>query len=844
MIEHLFTQFIRSLGIFFRTIRAFFTRKLVGLSARLRRLFNFSRNATKIAMSSLQGAAAMAQKPSKREDYIETDRLFISKALLLWLVAGAVALGLAVYFVIWPFVLSHFLTARFFVEDKRVENWTGRVILYYDKKKTVPMRSGRLTDGRLEGEGKEYDENGVLSYEGSFRAGLYNGTGSAYENGVLVYTGDYAEGLRSGTGKLYTNGNLFYEGQFQADVPSGEGTSYYAGGGIAYRGEFANGVFEGQGTSFSRQGTRMYEGGFSGGLYNGQGSLYLSRRERITAVFSEGEPEGAVRWLKNGILYYEGEWGSTCAEGFGKIYTQTGNVLYEGRVTGGTLDGPWLLDLGLDEFRSAMGEGKLTEETNPGGGFTITSTALGLTAQCRFRQDGTDASVQTVGVFQAQGDGKDWVELLPERLTGSGVWTGEVEMPAVQGIPLPAGTYQAQEKEEESYWQLLLFNESGSPVLYQCGRREEELPEISGPVGFPADEAGDSRTSALLASLDLMEDTGAAAANGGTESNPYLGSTDPGSALAACQDGEAGAQLMNALLLYWENAERRTAAENNLARTQQLLDDAAALGGSTDTLEAACMALADTIETCAHEMSKAAMAAQTAANADPAAYDAAAAAVMFDPAQLNTENLALTTAAYVQGKGGTVDPASMALDLKTALVDLSTSYQAVQAAIRNYEDAGNASQQAATAYAMETGSKTGWFTALSAKEDSRAALVAAISSFSRQANELNRQSGGWVSRSCGWYASEFTELFQLESQEQPVEQKPLEERLEEILQGIKDEEPPEEENAPEQAAKEPENDGKTEGKTESENAPELESETASEDPEDVTDTPAEPEEGM
>ena len=56
MFEHVFTQLIRSFGIFFRTIRAFFTRRLVGLTARVRRLFNFSRNATKIAASSLQGA--------------------------------------------------------------------------------------------------------------------------------------------------------------------------------------------------------------------------------------------------------------------------------------------------------------------------------------------------------------------------------------------------------------------------------------------------------------------------------------------------------------------------------------------------------------------------------------------------------------------------------------------------------------------------------------------------------------------------------------------------------------------------------------------------------------------
>ena len=68
MLNHLFTQFLRSFGIFFRTIRAFFTRQLVGLGARIRRMTNFSRQATKVASASLQSAVAAAKKPTKRED--------------------------------------------------------------------------------------------------------------------------------------------------------------------------------------------------------------------------------------------------------------------------------------------------------------------------------------------------------------------------------------------------------------------------------------------------------------------------------------------------------------------------------------------------------------------------------------------------------------------------------------------------------------------------------------------------------------------------------------------------------------------------------------------------------
>ena len=55
MLSYLLRQLTNSLGIFFRTIRAFFTRKLVGAQSYLRRITNFSRQATKVASASLQG---------------------------------------------------------------------------------------------------------------------------------------------------------------------------------------------------------------------------------------------------------------------------------------------------------------------------------------------------------------------------------------------------------------------------------------------------------------------------------------------------------------------------------------------------------------------------------------------------------------------------------------------------------------------------------------------------------------------------------------------------------------------------------------------------------------------
>ncbi len=309
----------------------------MGLGAQLRRLTNFSRHATKAASSSLQGVMSAAQKPTQPSDYVETGRLYISKALIIRILVGIVALFLLIYFVIWPFILSRFLTARFYEEDKRVENWSGRVIVYSDKKKRLPLYSGRLEDGVLQGECRQYDRTGVLLYEGQLKDGEKTGSGKEYENGVLAYDGQFAAGFYSGRGKRYENGQLVYDGQYDAGLRSGSGVAYEDGQ-LLYRGQFLDDLYEGRGKLY-KDGNLFYDGGFHAGAAEGTGIVYEDGRVAFEGQFMNGLYEGRGKLYEEGVLRYDGSFHAGVPEGTGTAYYPSGRIAYQGSYLAGKPDG-------------------------------------------------------------------------------------------------------------------------------------------------------------------------------------------------------------------------------------------------------------------------------------------------------------------------------------------------------------------------------------------------------------------------------------------------------------------------------------------------------------------------
>ena len=258
--------------------------------------------------------------------------------------------------------------------------------------------------------------------------------------------------------------------------------------------------------------------------------------------------------------------------------------------------------------------------------------------------------------------------------------------------------------------------------------------------------------------------------------NPYYGQADVSGAFSGCAIASDAARAVEAMLDYWENAEQRAALEGSLTRTQELLRDAqnaqASGTGSADAvsaLQSRQTELNGQISVCTTEMAKAAMAAAAAGGGDPALYDLSELSVLFDPTTLQVNDLALVAAAYAQA-GGDADSADSAADdartlaLKTALADLTAAYSGVNSARSTYEQAASAASDAAGAYAMGTGSKAGWYEALSARADSQTALYQAVGVFTRQANTLNELTGGWVSRTQDWLAEALLPLYDTSAQ--------------------------------------------------------------------------------
>ena len=797
MLSYLLRQLTNSFGIFFRTIRAFFTRKLVGAWSYLRRITNFSRQATKVATASFQGAAAAVKKPTKREDYIETQRLFISKSFLILLAVGLVLAGLLVYFVVWPFLLSHFFTARFYQGDEKLSDWSGRVIVCYDEEKKNPMYQGTLENGLLQGKGQEYDEEGLLRYEGNFVDGLRSGDGRLYEAGVLVYEGQFSDGEINGMGTAYEDGVKCYEGAFVDGLYEGSGTAYYPSGVKAYAGSFSAGLYEGEGTAYSEDGQMCYKGAFSQGLYEGEGTeydedgqvrykglfsaglyegsgtIYLSDGDRIQSEFAAGVAGGTIQWYQDGKLWYDGSADDLTPDGFGTLYAENGKVVYAGEFDQGTLDGEWLLGLTAAELREAFGEASLTEWDGDGGFFVENST-LGLTALCSYQQGETESLVYQLW-FAPEGESA-WAELLPwETGSEASLWArlDREEPPEEQQLQAaflqPDGSADGEWYQRQFYYEsygctLLCPNRTAAPVQI-CWSRE--MTQTGDTAADPVQSQAQERLDQLLSVLD---GTGGGSSSDDAGSGAGLGDVERllGLMLTA-QDGEA---LIDALIDYYVYGEMTASLEasqpllqQELAQAQTRLQRGEGSQTEVDQAQSALDSLDERLAQYRTAQEQADLTVQDLSKLSAADYDLRPVLLVFDPVGLDVSALydaALTYAQDTAAGQQTVDAAALEREVKSAVLELELSYEAVRSARKTAEAAAAEVETVTQAYAKGTADRSALYDAQCARDEAAAALYQAAGTFAHQANGLNTLSGGWVAEQFDWMAETFAALFQSE----------------------------------------------------------------------------------
>lgn len=768
----------------------------MGVTSYLRRITNFSRQATKVASASVQGVAAAVKKPTKREDYIETERLFISKSFLILAAAALVLFGLFCYFVAWPFILSRFLTARFYYEDSRIPEWSGKVIVYYDREKRTPMYSGRLEEGVLQGAGKEYDGDGLLTYEGSFSDGVRSGSGVGYEAGVLVYEGQFQNGVYEGMGSLYEAGRLAYQGSFSEGLPNGMGTAYseekkcyegefvdgvYEGSGTAYdakgvrryKGEFSAGLYEGEGVAYEETGRMCYRGSFSKGLYDGDGTLYLADGDSIHSEFTAGQAGGVIQWYKKGRLWYDGSADGLVPDGFGTIYARSGRAIYSGEMDRGSLDGEWMLTLTAQELREAFGEADVVETGRTGSGYLIVNKSLGLTVLCTFREGEEESKAYRIWFTPEENSNE--AALLPwDRRAEAERWA-RMDRKTIQGSVRGKGAAFLPEGGAGGDWyQSVFYYEDHARSLVSEEKESAPFQIIwaqPGGLDIPTpgvmDESAAGAQEKLDELLDALESVGGSGGPGGGDS-----AADPADVerlLALMLTPQDACSLINALTDYYVYGQAvealeasRPLLEQELVERQRQLERAQATQAEVDSAQDSLDALDRQLVQYRVVQEQAKLIGEKLTGLKLDGYDLAAVLQVFDAAQLDAEALYDAALEYTEELSPgpePVDGAQLELDVKTQVLNLVLAHENIQAGRQSLERAAAAAEEAVQSYAMGTADKSALYAAQRAANDAAASLFQTMGAYTKLVNRLNDLSGGWLAKEYDWFAEPFGVLY-------------------------------------------------------------------------------------
>ena len=196
---------------------------------------------------------------------------------------------------------------------------------------------GQTMNGKADGHGRKYTLKDTLIYEGDFVANNYDGDGKFYwtydissDDEDIISSIDESEDVKSKVDRVYTTelARLRYEGSFKAGVYEGQGKQYYALKAdkepvLKYEGQFSNGEYNGKGKLYYYADdaeknveyiSSVYDCNWKDGVQEGNGehTKYNADGEIVEHYkggFTNGQYEGIGTWEFKGenYDYYEGQ---------------------------------------------------------------------------------------------------------------------------------------------------------------------------------------------------------------------------------------------------------------------------------------------------------------------------------------------------------------------------------------------------------------------------------------------------------------------------------------------------------------------------------------------------------
>ena len=194
---------------------------------------------------------------------------------------------------------------------------------------------GEIKDNELQGKGTYKFPSGS-TYTGDIKFGLRNGFGTYTSSDGIIYEGEWINGRKEGKGKII-KGDITFEGTFKNGLIDGSGKLYWSNGNM-YEGEFKDNVICGNGTFVWVDSNEKYTGEWKNNKPEGLGihvwyeaaKMSKNLRNRYVGMWKEGKRNGYGVFFYSDGTKYEGFWKDDLKSGFG-IYRFKNGMEYVGK---------------------------------------------------------------------------------------------------------------------------------------------------------------------------------------------------------------------------------------------------------------------------------------------------------------------------------------------------------------------------------------------------------------------------------------------------------------------------------------------------------------------------------